>query len=63
MSDDESPEFNSFDALAELEITERNLPHWFQVGAAIFITFRTADSLPKVVLRYIEGFKDVDDLR
>ena len=30
-----------------------NLPHWFQAGSALFITFRTADSMPKnVVLRW-----------
>ena len=47
---DASPVFRSFDPDAELEITSRNLPHWFQVGAAMFVTFRTADSLPKEVL-------------
>ncbi len=47
---DPSPVIHSFDPQAEVKITERNLPHWFQVGAAIFITFRTADSLPKDVL-------------
>ena len=26
-----------------------NLPHWYQPGATYFITFRTADSLPKEV--------------
>ena len=42
--------FRSFDPQAELEISARNMPHWFQIGAAMFITFRTADSLPKEVL-------------
>jgi len=28
----------------------RNLPHWFQPGVATFITFRTADSLPRAVI-------------
>jgi REP element-mobilizing transposase RayT len=45
--------FGYLDRSAEIEIRERNLPHWFQSGAAIFVTFRTADSLPKeVVLRW-----------
>ncbi len=42
--------FNTLDREAEIEILERNLPHWFQVGAAIFVTIRAADSLPKEVL-------------
>ncbi len=53
MNNDNRIVFNSLDRNAEVEVTERNLPHWFQVGAAIFITFRTADSLPqKVLLRW-----------
>ena len=49
---DEPLAFNPLDRGREIEIRERNLPHWFQPGAAIFITFRTEDSLPKeVVLR------------
>ena len=42
--------FNSLDLEAEIDISQRNLPHWFQVGAATFVTFRTADSIPKSVL-------------
>ena len=55
MSDEEKTpvEFGCFDREADLDISFRNLPHWFQVGAAMFITFRTADSMPKdVVLRW-----------
>ena len=45
--------FGSFDPKAEVEITERNLPHWFQPGAAMFLTFRTADSMPRdVIIRW-----------
>ncbi len=49
---DDSPKvvFNSLDRNADIEFSQRNLPHWFQVGAAMFITFRTADSLPREVL-------------
>lgn len=51
--DPESPVFRCLDRRAEIEKTQRNLPHWFQVGAAIFVTFRTADSMPtEVVLRF-----------
>lgn len=45
--------FRSFDPKAELYCRERNLPHWFQLGAAMFITFRTADSMPgEVIIRW-----------
>ena len=56
MSDREKTErvvFGSFDPDAEVEVTQRNLPHWFQPGAAMFITFRAANSLPEdVILRW-----------
>jgi putative transposase len=42
--------FSALDRDAEIEITERFLPHWFQAGAATFVTFRTADSIPKEVI-------------
>lgn len=42
--------FGGFDPKAEVEVTERNLPHWFQPGVAMFVTYRTADSLPREVL-------------
>ena len=45
--------FNPLDRDAEIEFSARNLPHWFQADAATFITFRTADSMPReVVLRW-----------
>jgi REP element-mobilizing transposase RayT len=42
--------FQPFDPEAEVEITVGDLPHWFQPGAALFVTFRTHDSMPKAVL-------------
>jgi REP element-mobilizing transposase RayT len=42
--------FNALDRDAKIEFSERNLPHWFQVDAAMFITFRTSDSLPREVV-------------
>lgn len=42
--------FGAFDPKAEVDIRERNLPHWFQPGVAVFITFRTIDSLPREVI-------------
>jgi REP element-mobilizing transposase RayT len=44
-------DFQFFDPEAEVEISQRCLPHWGQDGATYFITFRTADSLPEPVIR------------
>jgi len=42
-----------FDPKAEHLIEECIRPHWSQAGAIVFITFRTADSIPKeVILRW-----------
>lgn len=40
-----------FDPSAELVIHERLRPHWSQAGAVVFVTFRTADSIPRAVLQ------------
>ena len=45
--------FHALDRDADIEFSEGNLPHWFQADAAIFLTFRTADSLPKEL--YCDG--------
>ena len=42
--------FECFDPAVEVEISAGHLPHWLQIGSAMFITFRTADSMPKAVL-------------
>ena len=56
--------FQAFDREADVEITTRNHPHWFQAGAAMFITFRTADSLPKeVILRWQREFEQWLEIR
>ena len=39
-----------FDPKSEFGISEHFRPHWSQAGAIVFITFRTADSIPKEVL-------------
>ncbi len=36
-----------FDPNGELIIYEHCRPHWSQAGAAVFITFRTSDSIPR----------------
>lgn len=42
--------FGTFDPSADVDRCFRDLPHWFQPGVAIFVTFRTADSMPRTVL-------------
>jgi REP element-mobilizing transposase RayT len=59
MPDHDELDFFPFDPMAEVERTDRNLPHWFQSGVAIFVTFRTIDSMPKeVLLRMQAELKD-----
>ena len=46
-------DFNYFDPKQEFTVTYGDLPHWEQAGATYFITFRTADSLPReTILRF-----------
>lgn len=49
---------NLFDPKADLIISERLRPHWSQAGAVVFVTFRTADSIPKEVLSRWEREKN-----
>ncbi len=44
------PTFRPFNADHPLRVYYRHLPHWRQPGATYFVTFRQADSIPKVVL-------------
>jgi putative transposase len=41
------------------KITRRHLPHWFVPGAAHFVTFRLADSLPAIVLAELRERKEL----
>jgi putative transposase len=50
MTKDEPLLFRFFDPLAEFDVTERDLPHWAQAGTMCFITWRTFDSMPGVVV-------------
>lgn len=43
----EQVHFGVFDRDADLDVSRRFLPHWFQPNVAMFLTFRTADSLPR----------------
>ena len=52
-------EFGLFDPSLETLITCDDLPHWFQPHVAVFITFRTIDSLPtSAVLRMEAEIRD-----
>ena len=44
-------EFGLFDKTEPTEFSRRYLPHWFQPNVAVFLTFRTADSLPREVIQ------------
>lgn len=43
-------EYGFFDPAAKTEVSQGNLPHWEQLNAFYFITWRTADSLPTAAL-------------
>jgi len=47
----------AFDPKGELLIYEHCRPHWSQAGAVVFITFRTADSIPREVIQRWEREK------
>jgi len=47
-----------FDPKAGFSIHEHCRPHWCQAGSVVFITFRTADSIPKPVLHRWEREKE-----
>jgi type I restriction enzyme R subunit len=46
-----------FDPKTDFSIHEHCRPHWSQAGAVVFITFRTADSIPREVLERWEREK------
>jgi putative transposase len=43
-------ELHFFDPRADVLVIERRLPHWAQAGTVSFVTWRTNDSLPRVVV-------------
>lgn len=40
----------TFDPKQSYSVVWRRLPHWVQAGTVCFITFRTADSMPRAVI-------------
>lgn len=47
--------FNLFDPEQETAVQHGRLPHWYQPGITYFLTFRTADSVPKAVMDDWQG--------
>ncbi|MDP1561158.1 MAG: transposase [Pirellulaceae bacterium] len=52
---DKEIKFGLFDSEQVLKSEGHHLPHWYQPGAAIFLTFRTDDSLPKPVIQQMQS--------
>ena len=50
MSDESLFDLQYFDRRQEYSVVFKRLPHWAQAGTIAFITWRTADSLPKAAL-------------
>lgn len=50
-------DYHFFDPRAEIDHLAGNLPHWRQKGVLYFVTFRSADSLPREKLRAWEEEK------
>ena len=50
MSDESLFDLQYFDRRQEYSVVFKRLPHWAQAGTISFITWRTADSLPKAAL-------------
>jgi len=44
-------EWTFLDPYADIEQSRNRLPHWHQLGAVYFVTFRLADALPAELLR------------
>jgi putative transposase len=51
---DKSIKFGLFDSEQVIKSEGHHLPHWYQPSAAIFLTFRTEDSLPKNVIKQMQ---------
>jgi len=50
---------NFFNPYQEIDQSKNRLPHWQQVGAVYFVTWRLADSIPKDVLdNYFEDMEN-----
>ena len=48
-------ELRFFNPYAEIRQTQNRLPHWQQMGAVYFVTFRLGGSLPKEIVMQLKG--------
>ena len=51
------PGFRGLDPQLPIERYERHLPHWRQLGATYFVTFRLGDSLPQEKLQILDEMR------
>jgi hypothetical protein len=49
------PGFRGLDPNLPIRFYQRHLPHWRQVGATYFVTFRLADSIPQAHSKLSKG--------
>lgn len=49
MTERDEGRWQTFERRQEYFCVERRLPHWLQAGTLMFVTFRTADSMPSAV--------------
>jgi len=56
---DAPPGFRGLDPELPIRVYHRRLPHWRQVGATYFVTFRLADSIPQEQLRALREWRMV----
>jgi putative transposase len=52
------PNFRGLDSHKPLSIYHRHLPHWRQIGATYFVTFRLADALPQSQVRFLQRLRE-----
>jgi len=50
--------FELFDPSREYTVRHGTLPHWYQPGVTYFVTYRTADSVPRGMLRSWHARRD-----
>ncbi|EMI21614.1 hypothetical protein RMSM_01458, partial [Rhodopirellula maiorica SM1] len=53
------PNFRGLHPDLPIRIYQRHLPHWRQVGASYFVTFRLADSIPQQQLQALKRWREI----
>ena len=52
-------ELQFFERDDDFDVIQRALPHWAQAGTIVFVTFRTADSMPTAVVQQWHDERDL----